>query len=120
MNVMFVIDDVVVTPETGDSILRGITRDSVLALARHWKMKVEERRISVTELVDGLKSGRVQEAFGVGTAATIAHIELIGHEGVNHYLPPVEARKFSNRVLLELDAIKRGLRPDPFGWIHHC
>jgi branched-chain amino acid aminotransferase len=120
MNVMFVIDGVVVTPETGDSILRGITRDSVLALARHWNMKVEERRISVAELVDGLKSGRVQEAFGVGTAATIAHIELIGHEGVNHYLPPVEARKFSNRVLLELDAIKRGLRPDPFGWIHHC
>jgi branched-chain amino acid aminotransferase len=118
MNVMFVFDDTLVTPALGDTILRGITRDSVLTLARQWGMKVEERRITVSELVDGLKSGRVREAFGAGTAATIAHIELIGYEGKNHYLPPVETRKFSNRVLTELDAIKRGLKPDPFGWMY--
>lgn len=118
MNVMFIFDDTLVTPALSDSILRGITRDSVLTLARHWGLKVEERKISVKELVDGLESGRVKEAFGAGTAATIAHIELIGYEGKNHYLPPVETRKFSNRVLDELDAIKRGLKPDPFGWMH--
>lgn len=118
MNVMFIIDDVLVTPSLGDSILPGITRDSVLTLARHWGMKVEERKISVAELIEGLKSGRVQEAFGAGTAATIAHIELIGHEGKNYYLPPVEERKFSNKVLKELDEMKRGLAPDPFDWIY--
>lgn len=118
MNVMFVIDDRVVTPALTDTILRGITRDSVLALARHWGMEVEERKISVEELVTGLESGRVKEAFGAGTAATIAHIELIGYEGQNYYLPPVETRKFSNKVLNELDAMKRGLKPDAFGWIH--
>lgn len=118
MNVMFVFDDTVVTPALTDSILRGITRDSVLTLARHWGMKVEERKITVQELVEGLQSGRVKEAFGAGTAATIAHIELIGHEGKNYYLPPVETRRFSNRVLNELDAIKHGTKPDPFGWIH--
>ncbi|MBY0435816.1 MAG: aminotransferase class IV, partial [Cyclobacteriaceae bacterium] len=118
MNIMFVFDDTLVTPALGDSILPGITRDSVLALARHWGVKAEERKISVDELVDGLKSGRVKEAFGAGTAATIAHIELIGYEGHNYYLPPVETRTFSNRVLNELDGIKRGTKPDLFGWIH--
>jgi len=117
MNVMFIIDDTLVTPALSDTILHGITRDSVLTLARHWGMKVEERRISVDELVKALKAGRVKEAFGVGTAVTIAHIELIGHMGQDYDLPPVEKREFGNKVLIALDAIKRGLKPDPFGWI---
>lgn len=118
MNVMFVIDNVLVTPTLSDSILAGITRQSVLELARHWGMPVQERRISVKELVGALEQGRVQEAFGAGTAATIAHIELIGHEGKNYELPPVEKRQFANKVLRELESIKRGKSPDPFGWIY--
>jgi branched-chain amino acid aminotransferase len=117
MNVMFVIEDTLVTPALSDSILNGITRDSVLQLARSWGMKVEERKISVKELVDGLAAGKIKEAFGAGTAATIAHIELIGHEGVDYKLPPVEQRVFANKVFRELEAIKRGTRQDPFGWI---
>ncbi len=117
MNVMFVIDNTLVTPVLGDTILKGITRDSVLTLARHWGMKVEERKLSVSELVEGLKSGRVKEAFGAGTAATIAHIELIGHEGKDYVLPPIAHREFSNKVFKELEGIKRGTHPDPFGWM---
>jgi branched-chain amino acid aminotransferase len=117
MNVMFVMDNTLITPALSDSILAGITRDSVLSLARHWGMKVEERRISVDELIAGLEKGIVTEAFGAGTAATIAHIELIGHEGKDYHLPPIEKREFSNRVYKELDAIKSGVQPDPFGWI---
>lgn len=117
MNVMFVIEDTLVTPALSDSILAGITRDSVLQLARHWGMKVEERKISVSELVDGLKKGKVKEAFGAGTAATIAHIELIGHEDMDYYLPPIAERKFANNVFAELEGIKRGTKPDPFGWM---
>jgi len=117
MNVMFVIEDTLVTPALSDSILSGITRDSVLKLARYWGMKVEERRISVSELVDGLQKGKVKEAFGAGTAATIAHIELIGYEDKDYYLPPVAERKFANNVFAELEGIKRGAKPDPFGWI---
>jgi branched-chain amino acid aminotransferase len=120
MNVMFVIDDTLVTPALSDSILSGITRDSVLKLARHWGMKVEERKVSVAELVEGLKAGRVKEAFGAGTAATIAHIESIGHEGKDYTLPPIVKRTFANKVFHELDALKRGLSPDPFGWIYEC
>lgn len=117
MNVMFVIDDTLVTPSLSDSILAGITRDSVLKLVRSWGMKVEERKISVKELVDALEKGKVTEAFGAGTAATIAHIELIGHEGKDYPLPPVENREVANRVYRELEGIKRGLIPDPFGWV---
>jgi branched-chain amino acid aminotransferase len=117
MNVMFVIDNVVVTPALSDSILAGITRNSVLHLARHWGMKVEERKIVVKELVQALENGSVSEAFGAGTAATIAQIEVIGYEGKNYKLPPVNERKFSNRVYQELEGIKRGTQPDPFGWM---
>lgn len=117
MNVMFVIDDTLVTPALSDSILAGITRDSVLQIARSWGMKVEERKISVKELKEGLERGRVKEAFGAGTAATIAHIESIGYEGKDYRLPAIEQREFSNKVYKELEAIKRGTRPDTFGWI---
>jgi branched-chain amino acid aminotransferase len=117
MNIMFVIDDTLVTPALSDSILAGITRDSVLKLAKSWGMKVEERKISVKELVGAMEHGKVKEAFGAGTAATIAHIELIGHEGIDYSLPPVEKRVFANKVYAELEGIKRGSKPDPFGWI---
>ena len=117
MDVMFVIDGTLVTPALSDTILHGITRDSVLTIARHWGMRVEERPLTVAELIDRLKSKRVSEAFGVGTAATIAHLELIGYGGVNYTLPPVEKREFSNKVFHEMEGIKRGTRPDPFGWI---
>jgi branched-chain amino acid aminotransferase len=117
MNVMFVIDGTLVTPALSDSILAGITRDSVLQLARHWGVSVEERKISVEELIHGLEKGTVTEAFGAGTAATIAHIELIGYDGKDYYLPPVEKRELANRVYQELDGIKRGNRPDVFGWV---
>lgn len=117
MNVMFVIDDTLVTPALSDSILAGITRDSVLKLARAWNMNVEERKVSVKEIVEAAQNGRLKEAFGAGTAATIAHIELIGFEGKDYYLPPVTERKFANKVYHELEGIKRGSRPDLFGWI---
>lgn len=116
MNVMFVIDDVLITPALSDSILAGITRDSVLTLARSWGMRVEERKISVTEVVEALKSGRMSEAFGAGTAATIAQIELIGHETRDYSLPKLTEKSFSNRVLKELTNIKYGKTPDAFGW----
>ncbi|HMJ71257.1 MAG TPA: branched-chain amino acid aminotransferase [Cyclobacteriaceae bacterium] len=117
MNLMFVIDDALVTPALSDSILAGITRDSVLQLARRRGMKVEERKVSVDELVEALTQGRVSDAFGVGTAVTIAPIELIGYEGKDHVLPPVAYRQFSNGILKELESIRRGQAPDPLNWV---
>ncbi|MDF2456664.1 MAG: ilvE, partial [Cytophagaceae bacterium] len=71
MNVMFVIGDTLVTPPLSSSILAGITRDSILTIAREWGVKVEERRVSVEEVVEAHKKGLLKDAFGTGTAATI-------------------------------------------------
>jgi branched-chain amino acid aminotransferase len=117
MNVMFVINNKLVTPALSDSILAGITRDSVLKLAKHLGIETEERKISVQELREGLENGTVTEAFGAGTAATIAHIELVGFDDKDFYLPPIENRKISNLIYKELDALKRGHAPDPFIWL---
>jgi branched-chain amino acid aminotransferase len=117
MNVMFVIDDVLITPPLGDTILAGITRDSVLTLARDWGMKVEERKISVDEVIEAHQNGTLREAFGTGTAATIAHIAMLGFDGRDYELPPVKDRPFSLKVGKALDDIRRGNTPDKFGWI---
>ncbi len=115
MNIMFILNDALVTAPTGDTILDGITRDSVLALARDWGMKVEERPLSVAEMVEGLKSGALQEAFGVGTAATIAHIEVIANEDVDYTLDE-SGRVFSKKMLKALTDIRLGRAEDKFGW----
>ncbi|MDN5203000.1 branched-chain amino acid aminotransferase [Fulvivirgaceae bacterium BMA10] len=118
MNVMFVINNTLITPPTGDTILHGITRESVLTLARDWGYQVEERKISVREVIDAAQNGTLQEAFGAGTAATIAQIATIGHDGQDYDLPPVEGRELSNKVLKALDEIKTGKREDKFNWIY--
>jgi branched-chain amino acid aminotransferase len=117
MNVMFVIDDMLITPSLSDSILPGITRDSVIKLVKSWGAKVEERKITVKEVVEALQNGKMKEAFGVGTAATIAHIATIGYEGHDYDLPPVEQRTLANKIYDELEGIKRGTKADPFGWM---
>ncbi len=117
MNIMLVIDGKLVTPPTGTTILDGVTRDSILSLARDWGMEAEERRISVKEIIQAIEGGTLSEAFGAGTAATVAHIAAIGHEGQDYELPPVAQREFSNKVLNALDDIKYGRSEGPQGWV---
>ncbi len=117
MNLMFVIGDTVLTPALSDTILSGITRNSVLALAKDWGMKVEERRISIREVLTAHGNGTLQEAFGCGTAATIAQIIGIGFEGSDYALPPVESRKFSTKVDETLRNIRKGKEADKFHWM---
>jgi len=116
MNVMFLIDDTLVTPSIGSTILKGVTRDSVLTLARDRGLKVEERKVSVDEIIQALKEGRLKEAFGAGTAATIAPIALIHCDGTDYQLPN-EGRPFATSILKELNNIRYGSAPDRFGWM---
>ena len=118
MNVMFLVDGKLLTAPTGDTILDGITRNSVLTLAKEWGYPVEERKVAVKEIIDAIKAGKLAEAFGVGTAATIAHISTIGYEGIDYELPGVETRKLSNKLLTTLDDIKYGKVEDTHGWIY--
>ncbi|MBC7914653.1 MAG: branched-chain amino acid aminotransferase [Pyrinomonadaceae bacterium] len=115
-NVMFLINGTLVTPSTRDTILNGVTRDTVLNLARKWGIPVEERRVSVIEVIEGLKTGKLTEAFGAGTAATIASIASIGYEEELYTLPDPAKAEFSGKVLQTLNDIRYGFGPDEFGW----
>lgn len=116
MNVMFVIDGKLVTPLLSSAILEGVTRDSILKLAPSLGMPVEERRVSVQEVVDGITNGKITEAFGAGTAAVVSPIATINVQGKDHHLPEVKATSFQLRVKDKLNKIRMGEEPDPFGW----
>lgn len=118
MNVMFKINGKLITaPTHTGTILKGITRDSVIQLAKDWNETLEERFLTVEELQNALENGTLEEAFGVGTAATIAHIYKIQVNGKDYLLPEKGADAFSNRILNELDGIKLGDIQDPHGWM---
>ncbi|SEJ35286.1 branched chain amino acid aminotransferase apoenzyme [Cyclobacterium xiamenense] len=118
MNVMFVINGTLITaPTTTGTILKGITRDSVLILAREMGFPVEERFLPVRELEESLLSGTLEEAFGTGTAATVAFIHLINIHGKDYLLPEKSTNAFSDRILKTLDDIKYGKVADERGWI---
>lgn len=114
-NLIFRIGDTIITPH-GDTILHGVTRRTIMALAEEWGYKAEQRKVSIQELIDGIKTGAVSEAFAAGTAATVTHIDRIGFEGQDYNLPPVEGREFSNKVLDYLNQLRYGKVEDSFGW----
>jgi branched-chain amino acid aminotransferase len=117
MNIMFIVDNQIYTPTTSGTILPGITRDSVLRIARDWDMVVNETSIHVEELQRALKQGRVQEAFGTGTAATIARIDTISYDGVDYKLPPFTENDFAVRMGNYLEDLKRGNVEDNYTWV---
>jgi branched-chain amino acid aminotransferase len=117
MNIMIRIGNKIITPTLGDTILRGVTRDSVLTLAKDWGYEVEERKVKVAELVEGLKNNSIDEVFGVGTAAVVANVVLIHHEGVDYELPALEKREFANKVLDTLTKLKYGQIEDKHNWL---
>jgi len=116
MNVMFVINDTLVTPPLSDSILDGVTRDSLLTLARDLAYKTEERPISVQELENAFKKGTITEAFGAGTAAVVAPIGTININGIDHRLPPYTKTSISTRLKYRIERIRTGKEEDRFGW----
>lgn len=118
MNVLFEIDGKLVTPsEDMDTILRGVTKRSAVEVAASWGVEVEERRVTVEEIVEGLRSGKITDAFGAGTAATIAQIASIGFRDERFTLPAVESRTISNKIKDYLNDLKAGKVEDTHGWL---
>jgi branched-chain amino acid aminotransferase len=115
-NAMFVIDGKLITPSTRDTILDGVTRDSIITLAKDWGLEVEERRISVAELVEAIENGSCTDAFGAGTAATIASVAEIVHNGKTYVLPNPAESVFANKMRKTLDDIKYGRIEDSRNW----
>jgi len=117
MNIFFLIDDVLVTPALSGSILPGITRDSVIHLARSWDIKVEERRISIDEVIEKAESGQLQESFGSGTAAVISPVGSLYYKGKNIEINRGRTGPLAQKVFDEITAIQYGDKEDPFDWI---
>ena len=116
MNIIFVMDGVVTTPPLSDSILDGITRDSFLAIALDLGYKIEERKINVRELIELHSKGKLQEVFGVGTAAVTAPIKTIHMLGKDYTLPADNPDSFSQKAKKILTDIRIGARPDKYKW----
>jgi len=118
MNIVFEIDGKLITPaEDSDTILRGVTKRSVVEIAESWGVTVEERKVTVEEIVQAARDGKLTDAFGAGTAATIAPIAKIGFREEMFELPGVETRATSNKIKKYLTELKTGVIEDEFNWM---
>ena len=116
MNMVFVIDDEIITAPLDGSILPGLTRDSVLHMTRDWGMKVSERALSVDEVTEAAKNGRLKEAFGTGTAAVISPVGQITYKGKDYIVAGGKMGELSQRLYNEIVAIQYNEKEDPYGW----
>ena len=116
MNICFVIDDELITPALEGSILAGVTRDTVIQVAKDWGIKVTERRISIDEVFETSKQGRLKEVFGTGTAAVISPVGEIQHGDTLIKINGGKTGDLSQRLYDEITGIQYGERPDKFGW----
>ena len=116
MNIMFRIDDKIITPKLSDSILGGITRDSIITIAKQKGIMVEERRISVSEIIEKYNNGRIKEAFGVGTAVTLNPIDSITFKDMIIDIKVLEQDSFATILKKELLDIQYGKIEDINGW----
>jgi branched-chain amino acid aminotransferase len=117
MNIFFVIDDEIVTPELNGSILPGITRDSVIRLAKHWNDKISEKKISIDELMQAHADGKLQEVFGSGTAAVISPVGEIKYGDQVITISGGEVGPVALKYYNAITDIQYGKAEDPLGWI---
>jgi branched-chain amino acid aminotransferase len=117
MNIFFVIDGELITPMLTGSILPGITRDSVIALAKMWDIQVSERKISINEVLDAHASGKLEEIFGSGTAAVISPIGEIKYGDTMITVSDSEVGPIANKLYKAISDIQYGNTEAPAGWI---
>ena len=116
-NIFFKIGDDLITPPLNGSILGGITRDSVIQLARSWGVNVMEKQITIDEVIAAMEDGSLQEAFGSGTAAVISPIGELCYQDKKYVVADGKTGELSQRLFDELQAIQNGKQDDPFKWI---
>lgn len=117
MNVFFIIGDTAITPGLdGGTILEGVTRNSVISVLREMGFRVEEKQISITDIMDAHKAGILYEVFGTGTAATISLIKELKYKDYEMKFE-VEKWKTAPEVKRRLNNIRYGLAPDTHGWM---
>ena len=117
MNIMFRVDDKIITPKLSESILGGITRDSIITIAKQKGIEVEERRISVSEIIEHYNNGSLKEAFGVGTAVTLNPIDSITFNDTVVNIEEINENSYATVLKSELLGIQYGKIEDVNGWI---
>lgn len=117
MNLFFVINGIVITPNLNGAILAGITRDSILTILKEKGYTVEERPLSIDEIIEAHDNGKLQEVFGSGTAAVIANITEINIKEKILKLPPVSQHKIAIGLKKEINGIRNGTVKDIHNWI---
>ncbi|PJK17150.1 branched chain amino acid aminotransferase [Chryseomicrobium excrementi] len=116
MNVFFKIDGKVYTPALNGSILDGITRRSIIDILRYWEVPVIERRISMEEIREAHRTGKLEEAWGTGTAAVISPIGEFKWQNELFYVNNGQTGELSARLYDTITGLQTGEMPDPFGW----
>jgi len=116
MNIMFAIDGKLITPSLSDTILDGVTRDSLLTLAKTIGYETEERPVSLDELEKAFHHNTISEAFGAGTAAVIAPVKTINIRGVDLHLPEYSHENLSAKLKQKLEHIRTGRAGDIYNW----
>jgi branched-chain amino acid aminotransferase len=117
MNIFFLLEDTLVTPALTGSILPGITRDSVLTLARDWGLKVNERSVAIDEVLEGITNGTLKECFGTGTAAVVSPVGSLYYKERDYPINEGETGSLSQRLFDEITGRQYGEREDTHGWV---
>ena len=117
MNIMFKINGKVITPALNGSILPGITRNSVIELCKSWGLPVEERKISVEELLEAQNNGTLEECFGTGTAAVISPVGKLRYKDDVMTINGGEIGEISQKLYDTVTGIQGGTCEDKFGWV---
>ena len=115
MNIFVRINDTLLTAPVSDRILDGITRKSIIKIAKDEGINVEERKISVTEIVEAAKNGSLKEMFGAGTAAVISPISTFGFRDTDYDLPEIE-NAYASKLKKQITDIQTNKVEDKFGW----
>ncbi len=117
MNIFVRFKDELATPRLNGAILPGITRDSILTITKSWGLTVNERDISIDEVIDGIHSGKVLEVFGTGTAAIISPVASLLYKGTDHVIPEHKEEKLCAKLFDYLTALQVGEEEDHFGFV---
>jgi branched-chain amino acid aminotransferase len=115
-NMFFMIGDELITAPLTGSILPGVTRDSVIQLAKSWGVKVSERRLGMDEVMEAIANGTIREAFASGTAAIVSPVGQIYYQGKEYLIADGKTGQLTNRLYEEILQIQYGQKDDPFGW----
>ncbi|MBQ8406467.1 MAG: aminotransferase class IV, partial [Clostridia bacterium] len=118
MNVMFKIDGEIVTPMLTGSILPGITRKSCIEVLKKQGYKVSERLLSVDELISALESGKLEEAWGCGTAAVVSPIGTLAYQDKEYLVGGGKIGEVTQKLYDTLTGIQWGKIKDEFGWVY--